>query len=235
MQLQPLGDRALIVHLGDSIDEVTHRRVRAVCARLDEHPPRGMIEYVPAYASITLHYEPLALEEPGAGAGTDSPYTRFASIVRAALANVAEATTQAERLVEIPVYYGGEHGPDIEEVARQHELLPSEVARLHAEGEYRVYMLGFAPGFAYLGGLPQRIATPRRQVPRTNVPAGSVGIGGNQTGVYAIASPGGWQLIGRTPLRLFDAKRTPPALLAVGDRVRFRAIAPDEYARAQQP
>jgi inhibitor of KinA len=134
------------------------------------------------------------------------------------------------RLVEIDVCYGGEFGPDLEEVARLRGLSVDEVVRIHSTGDYLVYMIGFSPGFPYLGGLDSRIATPRRAAPRTLVPAGSVGIGGDQTGVYPIASPGGWQLIGRTPQQIFVVSREPPTLIQAGDRVRFRSISADEFA-----
>jgi inhibitor of KinA len=134
------------------------------------------------------------------------------------------------RTVEIPVCYGGAFGPDLEDVARRHELEAADVIRIHSNGDYLVYMVGFMPGFAYLGGLSARIATPRRLSPRTAVPAGTVGIGGDQTGVYPLASPGGWNLIGKTPLRIFDIQRNEPALLVAGDRVRFRQISLSEFS-----
>ena len=225
MHLTPLGDRALLIYLGDAIDEKTHRLVRAVCARLETRPVAGMIELVPAFASVTVHYEPSAVPNDQS---SESPYTRFAAKVAAAVADLEDEPLPPPRTVQIPVCYGGEYGPDLDEVARDHSLTTNEVVRLHSGATYRVYMLGFAPGFAYLGGLPDSIATPRRAEPRTAVPAGTVGIGGSQTGIYPLTSPGGWQLIGRTPLRLFDAKREPPALLTVGDIVTFRAIEPNE-------
>jgi inhibitor of KinA len=138
------------------------------------------------------------------------------------------------RLVEIPVCYGGELGPDLDDVARAHGLTPDEVVALHTEAEYLVYMIGFMPGFAYLGGLPAQIATPRRKTPRTAVPAGTVGIGGQQTGVYPLVSPGGWNLIGRTPVKIFDITRAEPTLLLTGDRVRFRAILRAEFDEATE-
>jgi inhibitor of KinA len=229
MRLSPLGDRALRIEVGSTIDEETHRRVRAVCARLASRIVPGTIELVPAFASVTVFYDPLHVPE-SAGRGDVSAYARFAALVTDALTELDAAPLPPPRAVEIPVCYGGEYGPDLEDVARQHDVSAEEVVRIHTAGDYLVYMLGFAPGFAYLGGLSPRIATPRRAEPRTMVPAGSVGIGGDQTGVYPLASPGGWQLIGRTPLVLFDAARTPAALLAAGDRVRFRAIAPNEFA-----
>ena len=228
MRVVPLGDRALLIHLGSTIDDATHRQVRAVCARLAAGPVPGTIELVPAFASVAVHYEPARVPNDGRAREQRSPYERFADRVRAALVDLEEDALPEPRAVEIPVRYGGEDGPDLDDDAAAHVLSAEDVVRLHCGATYRVYMLGFAPGFAYLGGLPEAIATPRRPEPRTAVPAGSVGIGGSQTGIYPIVSPGGWQLIGRTPVRLFDARRTPPTLLAIGDVVRFRALAPNE-------
>ena len=228
MRIVPLGDRALLIQLGSTIDDATHRRVRAVCARLAARPVPGTMELVPAFASVAVHYEPAGVPNDGRGREQRSPYERFADRVRAVLGHLEEDALPAPRTVEIPVRYGGEGGPDLDAVAAAHGLSAEDVVRLHTAATYRVYMLGFAPGFAYLGGLPDAIATPRRPEPRTAVPAGSVGIGGSQTGIYPLVSPGGWQLIGRTALPLFDARRTPPALLAIGDVVRFRALALDE-------
>lgn len=228
MRVVPLGDRALLIHLGTTIDDATHRRVRAVCARLAARPVPGTIELVPAFASVAIHYEPARVPNDGRGREQRSPYARFADRVRAVLVDLEEEELPEPRTVEIPVRYGGEDGPDLEAVAGAHGLSAEEVVRLHSGATYRVYMLGFAPGFAYLGGLPDAIATPRRPEPRAAVPTGSVGIGGSQTGIYPVVSPGGWQLIGRTPLRLFDARRTPATLLAIGDVVHFRALAPND-------
>lgn len=225
MRFTPLGDRALLIELGSTIDEPTHRRVRAVLARLTTRPLPGVIEVVPAFASVAVHYDPVLVPN---GQASESPYSRVDAAVRAALVDLDEGSLDTPRAIEIPVCYGGVYGPDLEEVARLHELSVEEVIRYHTGATYRVYMLGFAPGFAYLGGLPDAIATPRRGEPRTAVPAGSVGIGGSQTGIYPLVSPGGWQLIGRTTLRLFDATRPQPALLTVGDSVRFQAVAPNE-------
>jgi len=226
MHLSPLGDRALLIHLGDTIDESTHRLVRAVSARLASRPVPGTIELVPAFASVAIHYDPAGVPNEHA---EGSPYARFAAAVEAALIGLTDEALPPPRTVAIPVCYGGDYGPDLDQVARQHGLSADDVVRLHTGATYRVYMLGFAPGFAYLGGLPEALATPRRAEPRTVVPAGSVGIGGSQTGIYPLASPGGWQLIGRTPVRLFDAGHQPPTLLAVGDVVKFQPIAPNEF------
>ena len=227
MRLSPLGDRALLVHVGATIDGATHRRVRAVYARLVAQRLPGVVDIVPAFTTVAVHYNPEEVVPTGAD-GAVSAYHALVSLVTAALADLRYEAAAPPRVVEIPVCYGGIYGPDIAEVARLHGLTSEQVAEMHAGGEYVVYMLGFAPGFAYLGGLPEALVTPRRAEPRTLVPAGSVGIGGTHTGVYPLALPGGWQLIGRSPLRLFDPERTPAVLLGVGDRVRFRAVDPNE-------
>jgi len=225
MRFSPLGDRAVLITLGDSIDEATHRRVRAVTARIDASPPVGFVDRVPAFASVAVHYEPMLLD----GGDGRSPHETFVTTLQHLLADMRDDALPPSRTIDIPVCYGGELGPDLEDVARQHDINAREVIDIHAAGEYLVYMVGFMPGFAYLGGLSSRIATPRRPTPRTAVPAGSVGIGGEQTGVYPLTSPGGWNLIGRTPLRIFDIARAEPALLVTGDRVRFRPLSIDEF------
>jgi inhibitor of KinA len=229
MHFAPLGDRALLITLGYSIDDPTHRRVQAALARLDRAEIPGITEFVPAFASIAVHYDPAAWAE----GSTTPPYTHVVSALERALDHLGDGEPAPSRLVEIPVCYGGELGPDLDDVAARHGLSADEVVTLHASVDYRVHMVGFMPGFAYLGGLPQAIATPRRDTPRTAVPAGSVGIGGAQTGVYPLVSPGGWHLIGRTPLRLFDVSRDPAALLAAGDRVRFRRISAADFQASE--
>ncbi|MDB4875656.1 MAG: allophanate hydrolase subunit 1 [Gemmatimonadetes bacterium] len=231
MHFTPLGDHAVTITLGDSIDEATHRLVRAVSAHLDAHPPGGMVDLVPAFASVAVHYDPARVP----GSATASPHHRMVAMLEASLATIRADELPPPRTVEIPVCYGGDLGPDLDDVARQHGLAAEEVVRIHAAGDYLVYMVGFMPGFAYLGGLSDRIATPRRPSPRTAVPAGAVGIGGQQTGVYPMESPGGWNLIGRTPLRIFDIARDEPSLLATGDRVRFRPVTLDEYRASGAP
>ena len=217
-----------MITLGDAIDERTHRLVRAAASRIRGDPPPGFVDLVPAFVSIVVHYDPLVAAREGIG----RPYERVASFLRERLTGLAVEALEPPRVVEIPVCYGGELGPDLDDVARMHGLSPDEVVRLHSEPEYLVYMIGFMPGFAYLGGLPERIATPRRKTPRTAVPAGTVGIGGRQTGVYPLVSPGGWNLIGRTPLKIFDIARAEPTLLGTGDRVRFRPMTRAEFDEA---
>jgi inhibitor of KinA len=227
MRFAPLGDHAVTITLGDTIDEATHRLVRAVCTTITANRPRGVVELVPAFASVTVHYDPQRIG--------NAPDRRAYSILVEALERLLEDVRAEDvappHVVEIPVCYGGELGPDLEEVASRRGLTAEEVVHIHAAGDYLVYMVGFMAGFAYLGGLDDRIATPRRSTPRKAVPAGTVGIGGNQTGVYPLESPGGWNLIGRTPLRVFDLKREAASLLATGDRVRFQPISLAEFRR----
>ena len=206
------SDHTLLVEFADEISPAAHARVRAALHLLQLAPIPGVANLHPAYASLLLTLDP-----PGA------ERDRIADEVVRRLEAARTAALPEPAVVEIPVRYGGAWGPDLAEVAAACGLTPEEVVREHAGGEYLVYFLGFSPGFAYLGGLSPRITVPRRPSPRTRVPAGSVAIGGEQTGVYPLASPGGWQLIGRTPLALFDATRRPPARLAAGDRVRFVA------------
>lgn len=225
MEFAPLGDRAVMITVGHTIDEPTNRLVRAVSARLDAAPPAGVVDQVPAFVSVAVHYDPARVE----GDARLSPYERIVLDLQQLLATVRPEQLPEPRRVEIPVCYGGDLGPDLQDVADRHALTPDEVVRIHSGGEYLVYMIGFMPGFAYLGGLSERIVTPRRSSPRMAVPAGSVGIGGEQTGVYPLESPGGWNLIGRTPLRIFDASRAEPTLLTTGDRVVFQPISRDEF------
>ncbi|NRF97534.1 5-oxoprolinase subunit PxpB [Paenibacillus dendritiformis] len=219
MRYFPLGDGAIVVEFDTVIGPASHEQVRLLSLYLDDHPLPGMIEYVPAFTTVTVFYDPLVLRYEEAKAKLD----------RAAAQTADMRLDKKARTVEIPVCYGGEFGPDLEEVAAHNRLTAGEVVRIHSSVEYLVYMIGFAPGFPYLGGMPERIAAPRRSSPRLAIPAGSVGVGGTQTGVYPIVTPGGWQLIGRTPVALFRPDMTPPALLRAGDTIRFVPISEEEY------
>jgi inhibitor of KinA len=219
-----------MITLGHAIDEATHRLVQAASARLDSARLPGVVDQVPAFVSIAVHYDPAAV----AGNPSVGPYDRIAASLRDVLAGLRASDARVAKVVEVPVCYGGDLGPDLDDVAQRHSLSPDDVVRIHSEAEYLVYMVGFMPGFAYMGGLPEELATPRRSSPRTVVPARSVGIGGEQTGIYPMASPGGWNLIGRTPLDVFDPNREPATLLSAGDRVRFRAISLDEYRASRR-
>jgi KipI family sensor histidine kinase inhibitor len=220
---ESLAEDALLLRFGDAIDAGLNARVHAAAERLRQALPQ--VECVPAYASLLLRFDPRAW--PGE---PRSVHQRLADAVGAALRD-APPQPAAPRMVEIPTWYGDEAGPDLAEVAALTGLSAEEVVRRHCAAEYRVAMLGFAPGFAYLLGLDPALAVARRADPRLRVPAGSVAIGGSQTGIYPGELPGGWQLIGRTPLTLFDPQADTPSLLAPGDRVRFRAVDPAGYRR----
>jgi KipI family sensor histidine kinase inhibitor len=225
MILSPLGDSAVVLTLGDIVDEAMAARVRALAAAISHHLPRGVLDVVPAFASVAVFYDPaLTGGFPRLRAGLES---------MAARAELAVVSMEPRR-IEIPVCYGGEYGPDLATAAAHAGLTADEAIALHAAGDYLVHAIGFVPGFPYLGGLARRLATPRRATPRRLVPAGAVGIGGEQTGVYPLATPGGWNLIGRTPARLFDPARAEPALLRAGDRVRFKPVPSGDFQSLDQ-
>ena len=231
MQIIPLGDTALLLEIGETIDESTHKRVQGAWQALAAAPMPGVSELVPAYTTVTVFYEPLRVVQAGA---PDNDIAGWLSErVRDRLKNPPKLDKPKGRTVEIPVCYGGEFGPDLGPVAKQAKLSPEEVIKRHGKAEYLVYLIGFAPGFPYLGGLPKELATPRHAKPRMAVPPGSVGIADHQTGIYPLATPGGWNLIGRTPLDMFLPREDPPSLLRAGDRVRFRAISREEFLRLE--
>lgn len=213
MRMLKAGDRALVVEFGDSIDEGINRRVHALTRALDTRHLAGIDDLVPTYRSVLIYYDPRVLERE--------------ELERHLMA-LADHTGRDEplpsRVVEIPTCYGGDCGPDLPFVAEHTKLSVDEVIRIHAGTDYLVYMMGFTAGFPYLGGLSPRIAAPRLETPRTRVPAGSVGIAQQQTGIYPSDSPGGWRIIGRTPVRLFDPHREPPVVIEAGDYVRFVPI-----------
>ncbi|HLI83166.1 MAG TPA: 5-oxoprolinase subunit PxpB [Bryobacteraceae bacterium] len=209
MEIRPASDRSLLVSFGDRISLESHSDVLRLL-RAFEELPRGILNLHPAYASVLIDFDPRR-----------ATHGEIERLVRARWEE-AQAMPMAEpRRLEIPVRYGGECGPDLEDVARYTGFSAAEIVRRHTSAEYVVYFLGFSPGFPYLGGLPPELAIPRLPAPRKEVPAGSVAIGGSQTGIYPMSTPGGWRLIGRTTVRLFDAAANPPALLRTGDRIRF--------------
>jgi len=205
--LVPFGDSALLVKFGDEIDLSTNQRVQALDALLSANPHQGFIESVPAYATLLVIYDPLIVT-----------HTQVSDWVRMEMERSLEGLSRKPRRIRVPVRYGGE---DLDFVALYHHMSTREVVRIHTSREYTVYMMGFTPGFAYLGKLDDAIATPRLATPRTRVEAGSVGIAGAQTGIYPIASPGGWRILGRTSLQLFDLAADPPFLFSPGDLVSF--------------
>ena len=210
----PAGDAAIVVELGDAISPAINRRVRSLSHALENGSVPGVFDFLPTYRSVLVYYDPLSA----------SPDAVKSQIARLLQSPDAEAAANP-RVALIPILYGGDMGPDIAFVASHAGITEQEVVDIHSATDYLIYMMGFSPGFAYLGGLDQRLTTPRLESPRTQIPAGAVGIAESQTGVYPVASPGGWQLIGRTPLKLFDPARNPPALLSAGDYVRFTPLA----------
>jgi KipI family sensor histidine kinase inhibitor len=226
--IEPLGDSALLIRLGEHIDAELNARAVALAAAVRASSLPGVLDVAPAYASVCVRYDPAAWSTIRLSA-----FDAIAARVGTFVDNAASTPIQAPSpVLEIPVCYGGEFGPDLGAVAQHAGLDKAAVIARHNAADYRVAMLGFAPGFPYLLGLDPALHTPRRASPRTRVPAGSVAIGGAQTGIYPRASPGGWQIIGRTPLRLFDPHRDPPAWLAAGARVRFRAIDAEQFVTA---
>lgn len=228
--IEPVGETLLLLRFGERIDADLNARVHAAAATLRAAELPGVIDLVPAYATLGLVYQPLAWAHGGG-----SPWRQLADAVRAVFAAPPRHASAAGTTVDIAVCYGGTDGPDLAAVAAGCGLSADEAIARHAAARYTVAMLGFAPGFAYLLGLDPALHTPRRAQPRLRVPRGSVAIGGAQSGIYPSELPGGWQLIGRTPLVLFDAARDPPCLLAPGDRVRFRPIDAREFAAIERP
>lgn len=214
------GDCAVTVELGSGISEAVNRRIRALSLALEEHSLPGVLETVPAYRSLTVHYDPELISCPALEAA-----------LRGLIGGLDQTSLPPGEVLEIPVLYGGEEGPDLPFVAQHCRMTPEEVVARHSAADYLIYMLGFTPGFAYLGGMDERLAAPRLKTPRVCIPAGSVGIAGSQTGVYPLDSPGGWQLIGRTPVRMYAPERAVPILPQAGQHIRFRPIDRAEYDR----
>lgn len=221
-QIKITGDTSVAIVFGDEISSEINTRIRAFDEALNEDQIDGVYETVPTYCTLTIHYAPEII--------------RYSEL-RDRLEKMLRVSHKAQKLntivMEIPVLYGGDYGPDLGYVAEYNHMTPEEVIKRHTSAEYLIYMLGFTPGFSYMGGMDEQIATPRLKTPRVLIPAGSVGIAGKQTGIYPIDSPGGWQLIGRTPVKLYDAQRDTPILLDAGLHVKFVPIDENEYKRIQ--
>jgi len=231
MEITPLGDSAVILHVRDTFEDAPDETLDQVLGYSDflrraELP--GVIEVAPAYTTVALFYDPP--RAVAAGADPDSVFEWVAARIQTEIANASIRLKRSPgSALEIPICYDGKFAPDLDEVSDHVGLPPDKVIELHSDAVYRVNCLGFTPGFPYLSGLPAELATPRRPVPRKQIPAGAVAIGGNQAGIYPIPSPGGWNVIGRTPVRLFNPGKNPPALLCAGDSVRFRRITLKEF------
>jgi KipI family sensor histidine kinase inhibitor len=218
-RFQAASDRSLLVYFGARITIEAHQRVVRLLRLLELKPLDGVVNVHPAYCSVLIDFDALKIS-----------HDELEALLRRHLAALDEIDVPEARLVEIPVCYTGDFGPDLNDVARAHKITSDQLIELHSSPIYTVYFLGFVPGFAYLDGLPERLATARLATPRRSVPRGSVGIAGGQTGIYPFEVPGGWNLIGRTPLEMFRADRVEMSLLAIGDQVRFTAISEERFA-----
>ncbi|MDD3705893.1 MAG: 5-oxoprolinase subunit PxpB [Clostridiaceae bacterium] len=212
------GDKGLVVEFGNEISEPVNEKVRGMYLAIQKNQMPGIYELIPTYRSLLIQYNPLEIE-------TDGLIEKLRIIEK----DMGAIDLPKPRTVEIPTIYGGEFGEDLSFVAEHNGLSEDEVIKIHTSIDYRIYMLGFTPGFSYLGGMSEKIATPRLKTPRTKIPGGSVGIAGKQTGIYPMESPGGWQLIGRTPVKLYDPTSETPIILQAGDYIRFKSINKDEY------
>jgi len=212
-----MGDRSLLVEFGEEISPTASGLVQDLMQRLEAAAITGVRELAPGYRSLLITYNPLIISS-----------TELQSRITAVAGDTRPTSATSAKLVTVPVIYGGAGGPDLDTVAAHLRIGAEEVVRLHTGTSYRVYMIGFMPGYPYMGELPAALAMPRRRTPRTRVPKGSVGIAQRQTGIYPVDSPGGWQIIGWTPIELFDPQREPPSFLEMGDTVKFEAIGPEE-------
>lgn len=217
------GDKALVMEFGNNISEEINNKIRSMTVAIETQNIKEIVELVPTYRSLMIHYNPLKIS-----------YDELANTLKELEKELEGIELPAPQVVEIPTLYGGEYGPDIENVAKHNHLSIEEVIKIHTSKEYLIYMLGFTPGFPYLGGMDERIATPRLESPRTKITGGSVGIAGGQTGIYPIDSPGGWQLIGRTPVPLYDPQRETPILLKAGNYISFKSIDEKEYREIEE-
>jgi KipI family sensor histidine kinase inhibitor len=213
-----MGDRGLLLEFGDEISFEVNEKVRRMALAIQAEAIDGIIETVPTYRSLLILYNPLFLS-----------IEELRERLRRLEEGLKQTRFQDPKLTRVPVAYGGPFGPDLEPVAKSLEISPEEVIRLHCSKPYFIYMIGFMPGFPYMGELPEALVTPRLKTPRLTVPAGSVAIAQRQTGIYSMESPGGWQILGRTPVRLFDPEKEPPALLRMGDLVQFFPISEREF------
>lgn len=232
--IRPLGETGLIVTFGDQISPQIHKRIKNLADYIEKHPFPGFYEYVISYTSVAVFYNPFVIKNNGIATADKTAYRTVLEIIETYIAAAAKLPQTTPHTVEVPVCYGDDYGPDIDFVAKHNKLSINEVIEIHSQKTYLVYMIGFCPGFPYLGGMDTRIATPRRAEPRLSIPAGSIGIAGKQTGGYPISTPGGWQLIGRTPIDLFRPESLNPSLLHSGDLVKFVPITSEKYQQLKE-
>ncbi|MCZ4222618.1 5-oxoprolinase subunit PxpB [Pedobacter rhodius] len=226
-KIHALSEQAVTLSFGNEISESIATKISNFNKLLNNQPFQGFITTVPAYSTLTVYYDLLTvLYSELRGASSFEKVSNYLNNLKNAAEN---AFSSAINRIILPVYYGGDFGPDIDNVSNFTKLGVQEIIALHSTAVYKVYMIGFVPGFAYLGGMDEQLATPRKSTPRLVVPAGAVGIAGKQTGIYPLETPGGWQIIGQTPSKLFDAGRLQPSLLKAGDEVKFESISLDEF------
>jgi inhibitor of KinA len=222
-RFQRASDQTLLIYFGSQITPEAHKQVRRLLRLLELEPLAGVRNFHPAYCSVLVKFDPL-----------NWVHDDLEKILKQYVGRLQTIELPQPPNVEIPVCYGGDYGPDLVDVSSFHKIAPQQVIDLHSSRTYVVYFLGFVPGFAYLGEVPQALATPRLATPRRKVPPGSVGIAGNQTGVYPFATPGGWRLLGRTPVSMFQPERRELSLLSIGDHVRFKPISPEQFAAMER-
>ena len=223
IKLLTAGDSSILLQFGNTIDPAINRKIAATVQLMREQHINGVTDVIPAFCSLLINYDPRVIS-----------YEQIKRRMEALVKIDVTAGDTRKRVFEIPVCYGGEYGPDIQNIADHAGMSVEEVIQIHTSRDYLIYMLGFLPGFTYLGGLDERIHTPRLANPRIRIPAGSVGIGGSQTGIYPMDSPGGWQLMGQTPVKTYDPERKPPILVEAGDYIRFVPIDEAEYQRIKE-
>ena len=222
----PLGDNAILIDFGNELNENVNQKLLAIFRKIKDQNLPGVLDVVPAYSSLTIHYDVMKIFDKARG---KSVFDIITDQLKKIVEDDAEISFEENRKISIPVCYDDEFGLDLIYLANEKKLSVEEVIQLHTAKTYRVYMIGFLPGFAYMGTVDQRIQMPRKENPRTNVKAGSVGIAGAQTGIYPLQSPGGWQIIGRTPMQLFNKEKTEPVLLQPGDEIEFFSISKHEF------
>ena len=221
--IQPLGDTGIIIQFGTEISEAIYQQIRQYVYWLEQSCIEGIVEWVPAYTTLAVFYRPNIIS-----------YDELSQKLLKIGEKIESMPVPDPIVIEIPTLYGKEAGPDIQFVAETNGLSVEEVVKIHSSSDYLIYMIGFVPGFPYLGGMDKRIAAPRKKTPRSRIPAGSIGIAGEQTGIYPLETPGGWQIIGRTPVKLYDPQKQDPILLKAGDYIRFVPITEREYEKIEQ-
>ncbi|MTI70454.1 MAG: 5-oxoprolinase subunit PxpB [Firmicutes bacterium] len=219
----PSGDSSLIIEVGNEISENINKKIRDLVYCINKAKIKGIVELIPTYSTILISYDPIKISFNG-----------LVEKLKEVEKNMKEIKLPEALVIHIPTLYGGEYGKDIQYVSKHNNITAKEVIKIHSEAKYLVYMLGFTPGFPYLGGMSEKISTPRLKTPREKIPAGSVGIAGSQTGIYPIDSPGGWRLIGRTPIKLFNLDREKEVLLKAGDYLKFYPIDEEEYKEIEK-